>query len=106
ARLPPHRDADIQLVHMGDPQLQPQLNLLELGPGDPAEALARVADTLYQLVRRLMFSGLTINATGPMFNKYFRAALMLLLEGEATNAQIQMLERVFTDGEYRDELIA
>lgn len=105
-RLPAHRAKDIQLVHMGDPQLQPQLNLLELGPGDPAEARARVVDTLCQLVRRLMFSGLTINATGPMFNKYFRAALMLLLEGEAANAQIQMVERIFTDSDYRGELLA
>ena len=63
-------------------------------------------DTLYQLVRRLMFSGLTVDATGPMFNKYFRAALMLLLEGEAANAQIQMMERIFIDSDYRDELLA
>jgi len=105
-RLPPERMQDVELVHMGDPLLQPKLNLLELGPGDPAEARARVVDTLYQLVRRLMFSGLTIDATGPMFNKYFRAGLMLLLEGEGAKAQIQALERVFTDSEYRDQLIA
>jgi hypothetical protein len=105
-RMPAHRRKDAQLVHMGDPLLQPKLNLLELGPGDPAEARARVVDTLYQLVRRLMFSGLTIDATGPMFNKYFRAGLMLLLEGEAAAAQVQMLERIFTDEEYRTDLLA
>jgi hypothetical protein len=104
-RIPAHRLADVQLVHMGDPALQPQLNLLELGPGDPAEARARVVDTLYQLVRRLMFSGLTMDATGPMFNKYFRAALMLLMEGEGANAQIQALERVFSDRNYRRDLL-
>jgi Type IV secretion-system coupling protein DNA-binding domain len=106
ARIPAHRAADVQLVHMGEPGLQPQLNLLELGPGDPAEARARVVDTIYQLVRRLMYSGLTTDATGPMFNKYFRAALMLLMEGEGENAQFQMIERVFSDKRYRRELIS
>jgi hypothetical protein len=105
-RLPARRMRDVELVHMGDPLLQPRLNLLELGPGDAAEARARVVDTLYQLVRRLMFSGLTVDATGPMFNKYFRAGLMLLLEGEGAKAQIQTLERIFTDSTYRDQLIA
>ena len=105
AHLPAHRAKDVQLVHMGDAELQPKLNLLELGPGEPAEARARVVDTLYQAVRRLMFSGLTIDATGPMFNKYFRAGLMLLLEGEGGDAQVQMLERIFTDGDYRRELL-
>jgi hypothetical protein len=104
-RIPTHRANDVQLVHMGDPLLQPQLNLLELGPGDPADARARVVDTLYQLVRRLMFSGLTVDATGPMFNKYFRAALMLLLEGEGPIAQIQNLEKVFSDRRYRSKLL-
>ena len=105
-RMPAHRLADLQLVHMGDPALQPQMNILELGPGDPDEARARVVDTLYQLVRRLMFSGLTVDATGPMFNKYFRAALMLLLEGEGARAQIHNIERIFTDNRHRRELLA
>jgi hypothetical protein len=104
-RIPTRRLADVQLVHMGDPDLQPQLNLLELGPGDPAEARARVVDTAYQLVRRLMYSGLQMDATGPMFNKYFRAALMLLMEGEGTNAQIHAIERVFSDRSYRRDLL-
>ena len=103
-RIPEKRRGDVQLVHMGEPALQPKLNILELGPGDPAEARARVVDTLYQLVRRLMFSGLTIDATGPMFNKYFRTALMLLMEGEGPNARIQDFEKIFSDGDYRDEL--
>ena len=106
ARLPAHRLADVQLVHMADPEFRPQLNVLELGPGDPEEARARVIDTLCQLVRRLMFSGLTVDATGPMFNKYFRAALMLLMEGEGTAARIQDAERIFTDETYRRELLA
>ena len=105
-RVPAHRLKDLQLVHMGDPALQPKLNILELGPGDPAQARARVVDTFYQLVRRLMFSGLTIDATGPMFNKYFRAALMLLLEGEGANASLLRFEAVFSDSDYRDKLLA
>lgn len=104
-RLPARRAKDVQLVHMGDPELQPRLNLLELGPGEPAEARARVVDTLGQLVRRMMYSGLTVDAMGPMFNKYFRAGLMLLLEGEGAEARIQAFERVFTDGAYRRDLL-
>ena len=102
--VPVERRKDLMLIHMGDPALQPQLNVLELGPGDPAEARARVVDTMYQLVRRLMFSGLTIDATGPMFNKYFRAALMLLLEAEGPNAKLEQFETIFADSDYRDEL--
>ncbi len=102
--IPEHRRADLQLVHMGDPELRPKLNILELGPGDPAEARGRVVDTLYQLVRRMMFSGLTVDATGPMFNKYFRGALMLLLEAEGGAARIENFERIFSDEDYRDEL--
>lgn len=105
-RMPAHRLPDLQLVHMGDPALQPQLNLLELGPGDPAEARARVVDTLHQLVRRLMYSGLMMDATGPMFEKYFRAGMNLLLEGEAAKAQIYNFERVYTDVRYRRELLS
>ncbi len=103
-RVPAARQQDLMLIHMGDPALQPQLNLFDLGPGDPAEARARVVDTFYQLVRRLMFSGLTVDATGPMFNKYFRAALMLLLEAEGPNAKLEQFETVFADSDYRDEL--
>ncbi len=103
-RVPAARRKDLMLIHMGDPALQPQLNLFDLGPGDPAEARARVVDTCYQLVRRLMYSGLTIDATGPLFNKYFRAALMLLLEAEGSNATIDQFETVFADSDYRDEL--
>jgi DNA helicase HerA-like ATPase len=103
-RVPAARRKDLMLIHMGDPVLQPQLNLFDLGPGDPAEARARVVDTFYQLVRRLMFSGLTIDATGPMFNKYFRAALMLLLEANGADAKLEDFETVFTDSDFRDEL--
>ena len=103
-RIPAHRRKDLHLAHMGDPQFQPKLNVLGLGPGDPAEARAQVVDTLCQLVRRLMFSGLTVDATGPMFNKYFRAALMLLMEAEGAQACIQNVEKVFSDESYRDEL--
>lgn len=106
ARLPQHRRADIELVHLGEPGLQPKLNLLELGPGDLAEARARVCDTVCQVVRRLMFSGMSINFTGPLFNKYFRAALMLLMEGEGTAARLHDIERVFADASYRSALLA
>ena len=51
-----------------------------------------------------MYSGLTIDATGPMFNKYFRAALMLLLEAEGPNASLDKFEAVFSDDEYRTQL--
>lgn len=104
--IPEHRRADLQLVHMGDPDLRPKLNILELGPGDPAEARGRVVDTLYQIIRRMMFSGLTVDATGPMFNKYFRGALMLLLEAEGADARIENFERIFSDEDYRDQLRA
>jgi hypothetical protein len=52
----------------------------------------------------MMFSGLTIDATGPMFNKYFRGALMLLMEAEGPAARIENFERIFSDDEYRDDL--
>lgn len=102
--VPAHRLPDLQLVHMGDAELRPKLNILELGPGDPAEARGRVVDTLYQIIRRMMFSGLTVDATGPMFNKYFRGALMLLLEAEGADARIENFERIFSDEDYRDDL--
>lgn len=105
-RMPEHRLKDFVVADMGDPDLQPSLNILELGPGNPAEARARVVDTLYQLVRRMMFSGLTIDATGPMFNKYFRAALMLLLEAEGPDASLDKFEAVFSDDDYRKGLLA
>ncbi len=103
-RVPAARRKDLLEIHMGEPGLQPRLNLFDLGPGDPAQARAKVVDTFYQLVRRLMFSGLTIDATGPMFNKYFRAALMLLLEAKGAEAKLEDFETVFTDSDFRDEL--
>ena len=34
-RVPANRRKDLMLIHMGDAALQPQLNLFDLGPGDP-----------------------------------------------------------------------
>jgi Type IV secretion-system coupling protein DNA-binding domain len=102
--VPAHRREDLLVYHMGDLKQQPRMNVLELGPGDPAAERALVVDTMYQLVRRLMFSGLSMDSTGPMFNKYFRAALMLLLEAEGPNAKLEQFETIFADSDYRDEL--
>lgn len=104
ARMPAHRLPDLVHADMGDPALQPRINILELGPGDPAEARALVVETLYQLVRRMMYSGLSTEATGPMFNKYFRAGLMLLLEAEGAEASLDKFETIFGDASYRNGL--
>lgn len=105
ARMSPARRDDVVRVDLRDPACHPKLNALELGDGDPADARARVVDTMVQLVRRLMYSGLTIDATGPMFNKYFRAALMLLMEADGPQACLSDFDRLMSDESYRDELL-
>jgi len=99
--MPNERIKDVVLFEPANTECPVGVNLLQWDRNNPAERsflvdeLLRIFDNLYDL-----------RATGgPMFESYARAAVMLLLSDPSYEANLQDVERVFVDREFRDELL-
>ncbi|MHB8502254.1 MAG: type IV secretory system conjugative DNA transfer family protein [Candidatus Acidiferrales bacterium] len=99
--LPDERVKDLVLFEPANLECPVGVNLLQWDRNNPAERsflvdeLLRIFDNLYDL-----------RATGgPMFESYARAAVMLLLSDPSYEANLQDVEKVFVDREFRDELL-
>jgi hypothetical protein len=104
-RIPASRKGNVERWHVAEADLRPAMNMLQLGPGDPADEHNVVINDLNRIIRRLIYTADTRDAFGPMYDQHFRAGMALLLEGEGENASIFMFERIFTDERYRRELL-
>ena len=95
--LPDERLKDLVLFEPANVDCPTGVNLLEWDRNNPSEKsflvdeLLRIFDSLYDL-----------KATGgPMFESYARAAVMLLLSDPSYTANLEDVERVFVDRDFR-----
>ena len=102
--IPPHRRDECIWSDLSDPSTAIGLNILEGQGGDPMIERNYVCNELISLFKRVLYRGVP-EAFGPMFEVYFRNALMLLMDGGGPDATLMDFERVFHDDKYRDSLL-
>lgn len=102
--VPPHRQGDVVLAHLGDPAHAFTMNVLAGLGGDPAIERNATVNGLIRLFKNSLWPGVP-EAFGPMFELYFRHALLLLMEAGGETATILDFERIFQDAGFRRELI-
>lgn len=80
------------------------INILQVS--GPHAAIQRnfIVSQLIELFKSVY--GHNPDAFGPMFESYFRAALMLLMDAGGSNATLKDMDRVFGDSRYRSDLLA
>lgn len=80
------------------------LNLLETSGPHPELQRSFIANQLIRVLKRTLYAGVP-EAFGPMFEAYFRNALMLLMAAGGPDITLAGFERVFSDPAYRRELL-
>lgn len=105
AAVPEHRRQDLVIAHLGDPTHAFTMNVLAGLGGDPAIERSATVNGLIRLFKNSLWPGVP-EAFGPMFELYFRQALLLLMEARGEEATILDFERIFQDAEFRRELLA
>ena len=100
--VPAERAEDVIVFDPGDLARPLGLNMLEYDLSKPQEKTFIVNEM--QSIFNQLFAKETM---GPMFEKYMRGALLLLME-DAVNEPATLMEipRVFTDAEYRERKLA
>jgi len=81
------------------------LNLLEMSGKRPEVRLNFVCNQLIGVFRKVLYRDQP-EGFGPMFESYFRNALMLLVLGSPEPCSLSNFDRVFGDPKYRSELLA
>jgi Type IV secretion-system coupling protein DNA-binding domain/TraM recognition site of TraD and TraG len=104
-RVPPNRRKDLISGHLGDPKRSFSMNVLASLGGDPAIERSATVNGLIRMFTRTLWSGVP-EAFGPIFELYFRNAMLLMMEAQGDRATILEFERVFQDEDFRDELLA
>ncbi len=102
--VPTHRQKDVVLAHLGDPAHAFTMNVLAGLGGDPAVEQSATVNGLIRLFKNSLWAGVP-EAFGPMFELYFRHALLLLMGAAGDTATILDFERVFQDWDFRKGLI-
>jgi len=99
--IPPERKKDVIYFNPGDPQYALGLNLLERDPRYSFQKtfvvneLLEIIDKLYNLKE----------TGGPVFEQYFRYALLLLLDDPVGEHTLNDVSRVFVNPDYRLKLL-
>lgn len=105
ARIPPKATRRVVAFDLADRDFAPGLNVFDPGCTDPAMAKALVCGELLRIFKYELFQDVP-EAFGPMFELYYRNALMLLLDAEGpTTATLADVPRVFQDADYRRLLV-
>ena len=105
ARIPPKATRRVVSFDLADPDFAPGLNVFDPGCADPVMAKALVCGELLRIFKYELFQDVP-EAFGPMFELYYRNALMLLLDAEGTTtATLADVPRVFQDADYRHLLV-
>ena len=105
ALVPPERRRELIFADAADADGRFRLDLLAGHGGDPAMERNRVANALIRVLTDVLYAGVP-EAFGPMFEIYFRNALLLLMEAGGAEATILDFERVFFDDDFRRSLVA
>ena len=103
-RVPASRRDDLMLCHLGDQRWPFTCNLLEGVGGDPRIERNMIVNNLIQLFKTVLYRGVP-EAFGPMFEYYFRTAMMLLMIGGRHHVTLKDFERVFNDRPFQKWLI-
>ncbi len=101
--IPSARRQDVIYADASDIEGDFALSLLPLSR--QPEAIERAADNLVRLFTEALYAD-TSNAFGPVFEQYFRNALLLLLSQAPEDCSLSGLPRIFEDQNYRDMLLA
>lgn len=80
------------------------LNLLQVTSEPAAVHRNFIANQLISVFQTVLYRGVS-EAHGPMFQAYFRAALLLLMEAEGETATLADFDRVFGEASYRRSLL-
>lgn len=100
--IPPERAGDVIVFDPGDLALPLGLNMLEYDLSKPEEKTFIVNEM--QSIFNQLFSKETM---GPMFEKYMRNALLLLMEDAKTEpATLMEMPRIFSDQAFRERKLA
>jgi hypothetical protein len=102
--VPPARERDLVLAHLGDPRWAFTMNVLAGLGGDPAVERSATINGLLRLMKNTLWPDVP-EAFGPMFELYFRNALLLLMEAQGDAATVLDFERLFVDEDFRDTLL-
>jgi Helicase HerA, central domain/Type IV secretion-system coupling protein DNA-binding domain len=102
AAIPISRRRDVEFYDASVVESEFAISLLPT-KRDP-EAIERGADSLVRLFMEALYAD-TSNAFGPVFEQYFRNALMLLLSQPGEDGTLENLPRIFEDKDYRDLLL-
>jgi hypothetical protein len=102
--VPPGRKQDVILAHLGDPGWAFTMNVLAGLGGDPAVERSATVNGLLRLMKNTLWPDVP-EAFGPMFELYFRNALLLLMEAQGDAATVLDFERLFVDEDFRDGLL-
>jgi hypothetical protein len=102
--VPLGRQKDLILGHIGDPAFSFSMNVLSGLGGDPATERSATINGLLRLMKNTLWPGVP-EAFGPMFEFYFRNALLLLMEANGEEATVMDCARVFQDSRYRRALV-
>ncbi|MFA6254239.1 MAG: type IV secretory system conjugative DNA transfer family protein [Candidatus Paceibacterota bacterium] len=102
AYVPKDRIDDIIIFDPGDRQRPLGLNMLEYDPNKPEEKTF-IVNELISIFNQLFDK----QALGPMFERYMRSALYLLMDDMVNEpATLMEIPRVFTDEEFRKRKLA
>lgn len=105
ARVPATSVERVVALDLADPDFAPGINVLATPGPDPELAKPLICGELLRIFKNELFPDVP-EAFGPMFELYYRNAIMLLLEAEDTaGATIVDLPRIFQDDAYRKLLI-
>lgn len=98
------RPADLIYCDASDPHGNFRLDILA-GPG-PDAVLRRsyAANALIRILTRVLYAGIP-EAFGPVFESYFRNALMLLMDAGGPDATLLDFEAIFADAKFRNALL-
>ena len=101
AALPPERADDVVVFDPTDVDFPIGLNLLEYDPryGEQKSLLVnelfRIFEAIYEM--RLV--------SGPLFEQYFRWAMLALMDDPERHADVTLLARFFSDRDYRRDIV-
>lgn len=102
--IPPNRADDVILFEPGRGRRVPGVNFLAVPEGPLRDVQVNFVVNEFLGIFEQLYDMRVCG--GPMFQAYFRAALMLLIESRCPGATLLDLARVFEDRQFRDQLKA
>jgi len=102
ANIPPERYEDVIYFDPADTDYSMGLNMLEYDASSP-EQKTFVVNEMLSIFNKLFDMQ---SAGGPMFEQYFRNAVLLVIDDPKDNPTLLDIPRILTNKEFRDEKLA